>query len=135
MPPEPFNGLDMVLNQTTTTNSPAAVNYALRNSIHKIFTGDDLVDHAGGRPGPVERIGYERKHVGGAVHHVRRRTLFLRFSLTLHTARSARFGTAGIVPSPRTLVQQFCRTFIPGQARLASDRSKSVSSLATKHNV
>ncbi|KAF5383247.1 hypothetical protein D9615_004842 [Tricholomella constricta] len=119
MAPQPApESLDSILTQITTSNSPGALNHTLRNALPKESRDTILASALASGQDPL------------SVLDVRENTLGVLYIL------AARLNTpsAGTPPPPWPLIQAFCRSFIPEQARLAPDRvtalAKGIASLA-----
>ncbi|GLB41148.1 putative cop9 signalosome complex subunit 3 [Lyophyllum shimeji] len=96
--------LDSIINQITTSNSPAALNHTLRNALPKESRDIILASALSNNQDPL------------AILDMRENTVGVLYIL------AARLNTPNTPPPPWQLVQQFCQTYIPEQARLAPDR-------------
>ncbi|KAG6840314.1 hypothetical protein C0991_007464 [Blastosporella zonata] len=103
--------MDTILNQITTSNNAVALNHTLRKTLPKDPTARDLT-----LASPLSS-GQDPL----SVLDMRENTLGALWIL------AARFSVQASAAPSWSLVQEFCRTFIPEHARLASDR---VSALA-----
>ncbi|PPQ65794.1 hypothetical protein CVT26_000379 [Gymnopilus dilepis] len=96
--------IDQILNQITTSNSPAALNHTLKTSLPRETREQQLSAFLANGQDPLTVLN-PRTHTVGMLYIL-----------------SARTYATNVPPPPFPIIEAFCENFVPEQARLAPDR-------------